>query len=88
MIYRSHAKSIYVSKVDRMHISHRIYVSRNRISKLTVNPMKSLIFWSENNGTDYIMRSNQDMTDVKVIKVERIHTVRDFRIDYKLDRIF
>jgi hypothetical protein len=88
LMFRSHEKSIYVSKIERMNISYKLYESDNVITRLLVNPLNSLIFWSENNGTDYIFRSNQDMTDIKKIEIKDLIYVQSIKIDYELERIF
>ncbi len=94
LIYRWDQNNIYVSDINRLNYSYKVFVTNSTITCLIVNALESFLFWgefkvnSEQKLISRIMRANQDGSEIEVIFDDGIKHVTNLAIDYESKLLF
>jgi hypothetical protein len=93
LIYKRNPFSLYVSLIEQMDFQYRIRETDLYIFTFVINPIKSLIFWTEveffsEEPFSIIFRSKQDGSERKSLIKKLNSTIRNLAIDFKTEILY
>jgi hypothetical protein len=95
LIYKCDGSSLYVSHIEQMDFQYRIRKTHLTLYTFVINPIKSLIFWTEvefasssEESFSIIFRSKQDGSDVKPLIKKLNSTIKNLAIDFKTEILY